>query len=81
MILTREFIKLRTEWIYPPFLFGEEIFFAEIARRNGMTVRYVPSIGINDIGKVSTGRIGNSRKLKMQKESNDYLYNKFFRKA
>lgn len=81
MILTQEFIKLRTKWNYPPFLFGEEVFLAEIARQNGMTVKYVPSIRINDIGKVSTGRIGNSRKLQMQKESNDYLYNEFFRET
>ena len=81
MILTKEFVQLQSQWVYPSFLFGEEIFFAEIARYNGMKVKYVPDIMINDIGKVSTGRIGNKRKLQMQKESNDYLYNEFFKEA
>jgi len=44
-----------------------------------MTVRYVPSLQINDIGKVSTGRIGSKGKLRMQKESMDYLYTNFFK--
>lgn len=78
MIFTNKFISLKEKWTYKPFLFGEEIYFGEIARINGMTVRYVPTLQINDIGKVSTGRIGNKGKLKMQKESMDFLYNEFF---
>lgn len=79
MIFTKRFMNLYAEWDYPPFLYGEEIFFAEIARQHKMMVLYLPNVLINDIGQVSTGRIGNKPKLKIMKESNDYLYNKFFK--
>lgn len=78
MIFTKSFISLYDKWNYKPFLFGEEIFFAEIALANKMEVKYFPSLQVNDIGKVSTGLIGSKGKLRMQKESMDYLYNEFF---
>lgn len=79
MIFTRRFINSESKWEYPPFLFGEEIYFAEKARLLGMKVIFRPDLVINDIGKVSTGKIASSKKLRMQKESNLYLYNEFFR--
>lgn len=80
MIFSSRFINSIDKWVYPPFLFGEEIFFAEKARQFGLKVIYRPELIIYDIGKVSTGKITSQNKLKMQKESNLFLYNEFFRK-
>lgn len=79
MLFTKDFIVKQDKWCYEPFLFGEEIFFAEMARIYNMKVLYAPQLRINDIGKVSTGKIASNNKLKMQKESNLYLYNTFFK--
>jgi len=80
MLFTKEFIVKQDKWFYEPFLFGEEVFFAEMARSFNMKVLYVPQLRINDIGKVSTGKITSNNKLRMQKESNSYLYNTFFKR-
>jgi GT2 family glycosyltransferase len=79
MLFTKGFIAKQDKWFYESFLFGEEIFFAEMARTYNMKVLYAPQLRINDIGKVSTGKIASRNKLKMQKESNSYLYNTFFK--
>jgi GT2 family glycosyltransferase len=78
MIFTKEFIALNEQWHYEPFLFGEEIFFGEVARLANLKVLYVPTLQITDVGKVSTGRMNAIGKLKVQKESNDYLLKTFF---
>ncbi len=79
MIFSRKFILSQETWSYPSFLFGEEIFFAEKSLRAGLYVYYVPDLVITDIGKVSTGKIASKAKLKMQYDSNKYLYEEFFK--
>lgn len=79
MLFTKSFISKQPKWEYKPFLYGEEVFFAEMALRYGMKVLYAPQLRINDIGNVSTKKIGSRKKMKIQRESNRYLYEEFFK--
>lgn len=79
MLFSKSFICKQTKWEYKPFLYGEEVFFAEMALRYDMKVLYAPQLRINDIGNVSTRKIGSWKKMKIQRESNRYLYEEFFK--
>lgn len=54
MILTRSYFQKCGKIDYPPFLFCEENYIAENCRRNGLVVKYDPSIVIYDKEHAST---------------------------
>lgn len=78
IILTKEFIKRCGIIDYPVFLFGEEIFLAELCRKNGMKVIYDPDIIVNDIGSVSTSKILKPQFCRHNYEAIDYLIKTFY---
>ena len=78
IILTKEYIKHCGIINYPVFLFGEEIFLAEVCRKNRLKVIYVPSIIVNDIGSVSTGKITSCHFCKYNYEAINYLIKTFY---
>lgn len=63
---------------YGSFLFGEEIFVAELARRRGMTVRYDPSLCVVHDSHSTTGVIKNRTMLAYERASIEYLVRTFF---
>ncbi len=56
-LFTRSFINNYPKLDYPIFLYGEELYFAELNRKAGLKVRYIPSLIINDFEHVSTSLI------------------------
>lgn len=57
MIFNSLFFEKIKDFSYPPFLFAEEIFFAELAKEHGFKVEYVPSVSITDVDHASTGSL------------------------
>jgi GT2 family glycosyltransferase len=57
MIFSGDFFEKNRDFDFPAFLFGEELFFAELVRNSDAMVYYEPSIVVNDIDHVSTGRL------------------------
>ena len=61
MILTHQFFSFYPKLNYPIFLFGEELYLAELIRRKKLKVLYNPVIKIMDVEHSSTGNM--KRKL------------------
>ena len=78
IILTRAFLQHCPSLDYPIFLYGEEIFLAEQCAHHRLLVKYVPSIVIFDIGKVSTGKMPSSFYYRYNRQAMDYLINTFY---
>lgn len=57
MMFTGSFFEQNRNFKFPVFLFGEELFWAELALRSKNEVVYEPSIKINDIDHISTRKI------------------------
>ena len=58
---------------YRPFLYGEELFIAEEARRKSELTRYVPHLRVFDMRHASTAGLGSERRRRLMKESVDYI--------
>jgi len=78
MLLTRNFFKVVKRIDYPVFLFGEELFLAELVKNNGLRVRYVPTLRIEDNEHVSTSRMKKKFYFKCNKESIKYILDTFY---
>ena len=78
MLLTRKFFKDYKKIEYPIFLFGEELFLAELVRNKGMKVRYMPSLRIEDYEHVSTSRMKKKFYFKCNTESIKYILDTFY---
>lgn len=78
IILTREYIRRCGPIDYPVFLYGEEIYLAEECRLHGLNVVYNPSVRINDIGKVSTGKAPKSNYYRWNWEGLTYLIGRYY---
>lgn len=63
---------------YPVFLFGEEIFVAETARRLGLLVAHCPQLWIYDNEHASTGIIRNRKIARYMTEATRYLVSNYF---
>ena len=68
-IFTQLFIKACYPLSFPCFMYGEELFFADAVQKAGLKTMYEPSLVVYDVGGVSTGKLGMSKKCKMNKES------------
>ena len=79
MLLTRNFFKEYKRIDYPIFLFGEELFLAELIRKKGMRVRYMPSLRIEDNEHVSTSRMKKRFYFKCNTESIKYILDTFYK--
>lgn len=78
IILTSNFFKIHKQLNYPVFLYGEELYLAELILHKGMKVKYVPAIKINTIGSVSTSKMPSKSFLKYNKEAIDYILKTFY---
>lgn len=78
MLLTRNFFMEYKKIDYPIFLFGEELFLAELIRNKGMKVRYMPSIRVEDMEHVSTSRMKKKFYFKCNTESIKYILDTFY---
>lgn len=78
IILTREFFDRCGIIDYPVFLYGEEIYLAEVCVRNGLGVYYAPEIRILDMEHASTGKMPSSFYNKCNIESLDYIIRTFY---
>lgn len=78
IILTKEFIKKCGIINYPIFLYDEELYLAEECRSHKLKVIHEPSIIIEDIGKVSTGKLPSNFYCKYNEEGINYILNTYY---
>lgn len=77
-LFTREFFTHYTKINYPVFLYGEELYFAELVRRAELKVRYIPSLIIYDNEHVSTSTIHKDTYFNYNKQAIDYILKEFY---
>lgn len=78
IILTKEYMSRCGIIDFPIFLYCEEIYIAEECLRHELNVVYDPSIAIDDIGKVSTGKAKKSLYYQWNIEGLTYVLDKYF---
>lgn len=78
MLFTKSFYSHNKTLDYPIFLYGEEIFLAELCRNAGLRVVYRPNIVIYDEEHVSTSKLKRSFYYKCNYEALDFLIRKFY---
>lgn len=78
IILTQEYFKRCGIINYPVFLYDEELYLAEECRIHNLKVIYSPNIIINDIGKVSTGKLPNDFYCKCNLEGIEYILKTYY---
>lgn len=78
MIFSKHFMKSNLHISFPGFMYGEEIYFAELVLRSQLTTEYHPKVVVYNIGNVSTNFLGNKCKCQMSKESLSAIRRLFF---
>jgi len=78
IILTQNFTKFFPIIKFESFLFGEEIFIAELCKIRNLEVKYFPKIRIDDFDHSSTGKLKKSDFFKMNRDSLKYIISKFY---
>ena len=79
MLFTREYFLRCGKPDFPMFLFGEELYFAEKCRLNGLTVIYTPSIKLTDQEHASVGKMKHSDKYRHNYDSLSYIIATFYK--
>ena len=78
ILLTKKFFSNYRQLKYPIFLFGEEIYFAELMQKQNLKVLYIPSIKIWDIEHTSTGSIKKRAYYRYNHEAITYIRKTFY---
>lgn len=78
MMLTKRFFKEYPKIDYPLFLFGEEMFLAELARKKNLKVRYVPDLVVIDKEHTSTSKMKKKAYYDYNLKSIDYILDTFY---
>jgi len=78
MLFTKAFVQHYPALHFPTFMYGEEIYFAELVRAAQLETRYVPTLQIANVGNISTGLINQAQKSRWSKESLHALYKAYF---
>lgn len=78
IILTKYFFSEYKKIIYPIFLFGEEIYLAELIRMANMRVSYYPRLKVYDSEHVSTGEMKKGFYYKCNREAVEYIIKTFY---
>lgn len=78
MLFTKAFVAQYPELHFPTFMYGEEIWFAELVRTAGLQVCYTLTLRIDNTGNINTGTMKQSLKSKWSKESLRAIYQQFF---
>lgn len=79
MLFTEAFMEHNPEIHFPGFMYGEEIYLAELNRTAGLKTIYEPTLRIANTGNISTGLINQAQKSAWSKESLRAIYKQFFR--
>ena len=78
MLFTKAFVEQYKEIHFPGFMYGEEIYMAELTRTAGLKVHYTPALRIVNTGNINTGQIQQSQKSEWSKASLKAIYKQFF---
>ena len=78
MILTKYFFDFYSEIHYPLFLFGEELFLAELNRKAGLRVCYQPDLKVIDKEHVSTSKMKKKSYYKYNLDSINFILKTFY---
>lgn len=78
MLFTKAFVQHYPELYFPTFMYGEEIYFAELVRTADLQAYYTPTLRIANIGNISTGVINQAQKSQWSKESLKAIRKAFF---
>lgn len=78
MLFTKAFVEHNQELHFPGFMYGEEIYFAELVRAAQLKTKYEPSLRIANVGNISTGLINQAQKSRWSKASLSAIYKHFF---
>lgn len=78
VILTKEFFLAYERINYPVFLYGEEIYLAELVRKAKLKVKYIPSLKITDKEHVSTSKMESSFFYKCNIEALSFILKTFY---
>lgn len=79
MVFSAEYFKRGGNFDHGVFLYGEEVTVAEKCLRLGLKVIHDPNLRVVHRERGSTGLIYSARILKWKKESNDFLYDEYFK--
>lgn len=78
IIFHRSYFEAGGSFDHGVFLFGEEVFIAETARRLGLTITYDPSLAVLHHEHVSTGIFMNWKMARYVREASAYCADEFF---
>ena len=78
MLFTKAFVEKNTELHFPGFMYGEEIYMAELVRKAQLKVAYCSTLRIANIGNINTGSIEQKLKSQWSKESLRAIKHMFF---
>ncbi len=78
MLFTSHFVTKNPELSFPGFMYGEEIYFAELVRAAQLKTQYDPTLRIANVGNISTGLVNQAQKSKWSKASLRAIYKQFF---
>lgn len=78
MLFSQAFVQHNPAILFPTFMYGEEIFFAELVRIAGLKVQYLPALRIANTGNISTGLINQKQKSAWSKISLRTIYTSYF---
>lgn len=79
MLFTRAFTAANPELHFPSYMYGEEIYFAELVRRAGLKTVYLPELKIANQGHANTGGIATKLKSQWSKESLEKIRELYFK--
>lgn len=78
-LFTQAFVQQNIPLQYPCFLYGEEIYFAELVRKSGLRTVFMPNLYIeNKTPNVSTGSLGIKGRCAYSQQAMDYLLKTFY---
>jgi len=78
MLFSKAFAEKNINFEFPGFLFGEEIYFAELNINSGLKTHYTPNLIIHDFDHASTSKIQSKAYFKMNYDSIKILIQNFF---
>ena len=78
MLFTQAFVERYPEIHFPGFMYGEEIYFAELVHAIPLNVLYTPILKIANVGHINTALIDQKQKSAWSKESLHAIKKLFF---
>ena len=78
MLFTNDFVRRYPTLQFPSYMYGEEIWLAELIRNANMQVMYAPNLKIANTGNINTGQLRLTQKLRWSKTSLHIIEEQFF---